>query len=374
MAKTPNTVIDVSKLTIEHTKNPAPKPEKSTLVFGKVFSDHMLEIDWTAEEGWGHPYITPRHNLSLDPAASVLHYAIECFEGMKAFKGKDGKVRMFRPMMNMERMNRSGQRVGLPPLDPKGLLECIKALVKLDESWVPEGEGFSLYIRPTYISTHAAVGVCLPTHAKIFVILSPVGPYYPTGWKPVKLLCSEGYCRAWPGGSGCYKIGGNYAITLVPQKEAAQKGYTQVLWLSEGKVTEVGTMNFMLVWETKTGERELITCPVVGDMILPGVTRDSVLNLARKWGDIKVTERDYTIDEVVEAIEQGRVLEAFGTGTAAVVSPVCGISYKGKEYTIKNKHDPNAAVGAVTKRAFEEIQGISYGEGKWAGHAWVDVL
>lgn len=365
-----NTKIDVTKLTKEHTTCPKPKPAKEGLVFGKTFSDHMLEVDWDAKDGWGVPRIVPFHNLELSPAASVFHYAIECFEGMKAFRGPDGRPRMFRPELNMARMNRSGQRVGLPAIDPEGLLACIKELVLYDQDWIPEGEGYSLYIRPTYISTHPAVGVTLPQNAKIFVILSPVGPYYATGWKPVKLLCNEGeYCRAWPGGSGCYKVGGNYAITLVPQKEAAQKGYNQVLWLFNDNVTEVGTMNFFVLWINEQGEKELVTSPLVTDMILPGVTRGSALELARGWGEFKVTERDYTMTEVAKAIDEGRLLEAFGTGTAAVVSPVCCINYKGKEY-----HIPGDGIGPVTKRVYDEIEGISYGKPEFAGHPWVHVL
>lgn len=370
-----NVVFDTSKLTIERTKAPKPKPEKSTLVFGRTFTDHMLEIEWNIEGGWGNPRIVPYHKLELDPSASVFHYAIEVFEGMKAFRGVDGKIRMFRPMANMERMNRSGQRVGLPPIDTKGFLECIKELVRVDQDWIPEGEGFSLYVRPTYISTFPAVGVTAPGSALLYVILSPVGPYYASGWKPVKLICSdEKYCRAWPGGSGCYKVGGNYAITLVPQREAAAKGYSQVLWLYEDKVTEVGTMNFFLFWVNEAGEKELITCPTNTDMILPGVTRQAALDVAREWGEFKVSERDYTMTEVAKAIEEGRVLEAFGTGTAAVVSPVCCISYKGKEYPIVNKDCPSGGIGPITKRIYDEIEGISYGDPKYAGHPWVDVL
>jgi len=365
----------VTKLTKERTTTPAPKPEKSTLVFGHTFTDHMLEIDWNNKDGWGAPRIVPRHNLSLDPAASVFHYAIEVFEGMKAFRGDDGKVRMFRPMMNMERMNRSAQRVALPQIDPKGLLACIKELVLFDQDWIPEGAGYSLYVRPTLISTHAYVGVAIPASAKLFVILSPVGPYYPTGWKPVKLICSdERYCRAWPGGSGCYKVGGNYALTLVPQKEAAQKGYAQVLWLYNDLVTEVGTMNFFLLWVNEQGEKELITCPLNGDMILPGVTRDSILQIAREMKEFKVSERDYTMSEVAKAIDEGRVLEAFGTGTAAVVSPVCLISYKGKDYSIIDPKHPDAGVGPVTKKLYDAIQAISYGRAPYQNHTWVDTL
>lgn len=358
--------------TVEKTTEPAVHPEKSKLVFGKYFTDHMLEINWSAAKGWEAPKIAPRKPFTLDPACSVFHYAIECFEGMKAYRGRDGKVRLFRPMMNMERMRRSAIRVGLPPFNPTELLECIKQLVTVESNWIPEGEGFSLYIRPCYISTQATVGVTLPTQAKLFVICCPVGPYYASGWKPVKLLCSdqEKFCRAWPGGTGSFKVGGNYALTLLAQKEAQEKGYAQVLWLfgEQGRVTEVGTMNFFAFWKNEQGEKELITCPIT-DMILPGVTRDSILAIARKMGDIKVSERDYTIHDIIKAIKEGRMLEAFGTGTAAVVSPVNGLCYEGQDYSIPlDPHNPKSAIGPLTKKLYDTIQELEYGS---EPHEWM---
>eukprot|EP00727_Mastigamoeba_balamuthi_P010901 m51a1_g6433 putative branched-chain amino acid aminotransferase (372) ;mRNA; r:362474-364190 len=362
--------IDHKKLVIEKRPDLQPKPKDITkLVFGHTFTDHMLEIDWTAEHGWGVPRIHAYGPLALDPAASVLHYAMECFEGMKAFRDPKGHLRMFRPMMNMERMVRSGKRVALPEFDGAELLECIKALVHLDQDWCPTGRGYSLYIRPTFISTHAAVGVQWPEQAKIFVILSPVGPYYATGWKAVKLVCSDGtYCRAFPGGTGCYKVGGNYALSMVPQEDAHHKGYQQVLWLHNKECTEVGTMNFFLYWINEQGKKELITCPL-NDMILPGVTRDSVLRLAREMhGDIVVSERTYTIDQVIKALKENRVLEAFGTGTAAVISPVCAIAYEGQEYHIPvDTSDPKSQIGPLAKKLYESLAAIQYGE---VDHPW----
>lgn len=356
--------IDHKKLIITKTTNPLPHPEKSKLVWGHQFTDHMLECDWTAENGWVAPKISPRAPFQMDPASSVFHYAIEAFEGFKVYRDPEGKLCMFRPMSNMERLNRSALRVGLPAFNGREFLECVKELIKLDQSWVPEGKGYSLYIRPTYISTYPVVGVTISRAAKLYVIMSPVGPYYATGWHAVKLLTSDGYCRAFPGGTGNVKIGGNYALSLVPQREAADKGYQQVLWLFNDKLTEVGTMNFMLFWTNKQGERELITCPLT-DMILPGITRDSCLKLARSWNEFKVSEKDYTISEVVEALNEGRVLEAFGTGTAAIVSPVCAIAHKGKEYAIPlDPQNQSSQIGPLAQRLYNELSKIQYGEVK----------
>jgi branched-chain amino acid aminotransferase len=328
----------------------------------------MLDVDWNETEGWSAPRISPRHNLQLDPACSVFHYAMEAFEGMKAFRDPSGKLRLFRPDMNMARLNRSSGRVGLPSFSEEDLLVCIKKLVEIDQDWCPTGHGFSLYIRPCIISTHPVVGVMMPGMAKLFVIMSPVGPYYPTGWKAVKLLCSEGYVRAFPGGTGQYKVGGNYALCMVPQHEAHVKGYSQVLWVFERKCTEVGTMNFFVLWKLPSGQRELVTCPLA-DMILPGVTRDSVLQLARKeFPDLIVSERDYTIDEVIQAIQEGRMLEAFGTGTAAVISPVCSVSFGGVEYQIPvDPSNPKAQIGPFASELYTRLAKIQYGE---VDHPW----
>ncbi|EGG20728.1 branched-chain amino acid aminotransferase [Cavenderia fasciculata] len=353
--------IDIGKLIVEKTKAPLAKPaDKSKLVFGKEFSDHMAEVEWDSEKGWSTPKISAYHNLSLPPSASVFHYAIECFEGMKAYKDAQGNVRLFRPMANMERFQRSAERLCLPAFDKEAVIELIKKLVLIDKDWIPEGKGFSLYLRPTMIATQKSLGVGASSSALMFVIASPVGPYYPEGFKPVRLLADDRYIRAWIGGSGAYKLGSNYAPTIFPQLDAAKKGYQQVLWLLNDQITEVGTMNMFVFWKNNQGELELITPPLTDGTILPGVTRDSILQLAAKWGEFKVSERAFTMSELARAIKEGRVKEAFGAGTAAIVSPIKSISYKGEEYPIPI--DAAKGAGPLTSRIADTIMGIQYGE------------
>jgi len=362
--------LDASRMEIHRSTNLAAKTPKEELLFGKTFTDHSLEIDWTKEGGWGAPRITPRAALQIDPAASCLHYGLQCFEGMKAYVDKDGEIRLFRPDKNMARMNTSCERLFLPNFDGAQLTECIKELIKVEKDWVPQGEGYSLYIRPTAISTHASLGVAPAEAAKIFVILSPVGPYYPSGFAPVRLFADNNNRRAWPGGIGYTKSGGNYAPTIGPQKEAADKGYSQVLWLfgEDDEVTEVGTMNMFTFWINEDGEKELVTAPLDDGTILPGVTRDSILELARGWGEFKVSERKYTMPEMVKAIEEGRVIECFGAGTAAVVSPIEHIGYMGKGYDVPlDPNRPDHPAGVLTQRVWDSIVGIQYGE---VEHEW----
>lgn len=366
--------IDVSKLVVERTSSPKVKVPNDKLVFGAFTSDHMLEVDWQKEDGWSAPTITPYHKLELDPACSVFHYALEAFEGMKAYVDSKGRVRLFRPELNMKRLATSMERLAMPPLDQQGFLASIKELVKLEKSWIPKGEGFSLYLRPTVIATHPVLGVTAAQRIKLFCITCPVGPYYPEGFKPVKLLAETSAVRAWPGGVGDAKLGGNYAPTIRVQAEAAKKGYSQVLWLfgDQQEVTEVGTMNFFVFLKNAAGEKELLTCPLDGT-ILPGVTRQSILDLARSWGEFKVTERKFTINELTAAVKEGRVLEAFGAGTAAVVSPVKQIAYKGVDYEIPlNPADKAAGAGPLAQRMWNELKAIQYGEVE--GHPWSVLL
>lgn len=297
--------------------------------------EHMLTIEWTQQDGWLEPKITPYQNLSLDPATCVFHYAFECFEGMKAYKDKSGNVRLFRPDKNMERLNKSSARIALPTFEPTALIELISKFAKLEEKFIPNERGYSLYLRPTMIGTQKTLGVGPPGSALLYVIASPVGPYYPTGFKAVSLEATDYAVRAWPGGVGDKKLGANYAPCIVPQLEAASRGFQQNLWLfgEEEYVTEVGTMNMFVALKNKeTGQKELITAPLDGT-ILEGVTRDSILALAKEklapegWA---VVERKYTMKELAEASEEGRLMEAFGAGTAAIVSPVRKISWKGK--------------------------------------------
>ncbi|XP_016052875.1 PREDICTED: branched-chain-amino-acid aminotransferase, cytosolic isoform X2 [Miniopterus natalensis] len=261
------------------------KPDPNNMVFGTVFTDHMLTIEWSSESGWEKPHIKPFQNLSLHPGSSVLHYAVELFEGMKAFRGVDNKIRLFRPSLNMDRMRRSALRAALPGFDKEELMECIQQLVKLDQEWVPYSTSASLYIRPTLIGTEPSLGVKKPTKAMIFVILSPVGSYFSGATlNPVSLWANPKFVRAWKGGTGDCKLGGNYGSSLFAQCEAVDNGCQQVLWLygEDNQITEVGTMNLFLYWINENGEEELATPPLDG-IILPGVTRQSILDLARKW-------------------------------------------------------------------------------------------
>jgi branched-chain amino acid aminotransferase len=336
-----------------------PKPAYENLLFGKNFTDHMLEVDWTKEKGWEQPQIVPYHNLSLPPSCTVFHYAIECFEGMKAYSNADGsKHFLFRPEKNARRLNNSCARLALPTMDEKEFTKCVAELINLEKSWIPVKKGYSLYVRPTVISTDPTLGVAPPQMAKLFVILSPVGPYFRTGFKPVKLLAEPKYVRAFPGGTGQYKVGANYGPTILPQLEASQKGYSQVLWLigQDHVISEVGTMNIFFHWINKQGQEELITAPLDGT-VLPGVTRDSVIEIAKQWG-LKVTEDHFTMDDVIQAKKENRIFEAFGAGTACVVAPVSAINFEGKEYDIPV---PTADKG-LAPRLFDHILSIQHGE------------
>lgn len=269
----------------------------------------------------------------------------------------------------MERLTGSMERLSMPgaDFDNDELIKCIEQLVKVDQRWIPHGEGYSLYLRPTVIATHPFLGLSAPKNLLLYVITSPVGPYYKTGFQPIRLTCDTPFVRAWPGGTGNSKVGGNYGPTMAAQAEAAARGYSQVLWLFGDKevVTEVGAMNvFFSIMNKETGRAELITPPLTTGDILPGVTRDSILQLAKSWGDFDVTERAPTIHEIKEAAADGRLLEAFGAGTAAVVTPISCIEYKGEDIDVP-------ATGKLTKRIWDSITGIQYGlmDGP-EGHGW----
>ncbi|KAI5949959.1 BAT2 [Candida theae] len=356
--------LNAANLVIEKTTNPKPKLPKDELVFGKTFTDHMLEIEWDAKTGWGKPKISPYHNLSLDPSTVVFHYAFELFEGMKAYKDKSGSIRTFRGDKNMERMNKSAERIALPQFSGEELQKLIDQLLILDKEFVPDGQGYSLYIRPTLIGTTASLGVSTPDKALLFVIASPVGPYYSSGFKPVSLEATDYAVRAWPGGVGDKKLGANYAPCVLPQLQASKRGFHQNLWLfgDEGYITEVGTMNVFFVFQDpSTGKKELVTAPLDGT-ILEGVTRDSILELARdrlpndEW---VVSERKFTIHEVKDAAEKGNLVEAFGAGTAAVVSPIKNIGFRGEDIPVPVSLGNS---GELTSQVAEWIRKIQYGE------------
>jgi len=368
--------LDSSRLEVYPTAQPGIPPPSSTLKFGHTFTDHMLTVPWNVISGWGTPRIQPYGPLSLEPSCTVLHYAQTIFEGMKAYRQESGKVTMFRPDMNMKRMNTSAARIALPTFDGDALLELTKALIRIDKHWIPKEPGHSLYIRPTLIGTQKAVGVGPPNEALLFVILSPVGPYYPSGFKPVSLYGTTEYVRAAPGGTGAYKLGVNYAPGILPQKEAAGRGYDQNLWLHgpEHYLTEVGTMNLFVVFKKSEGGKdvyELVTPPLDG-MILPGVTRDSVLTLAREHAAgkyivpglpadvrLEVSERACTMAEVKAASESGALVEMFGAGTAAVISPVDRIGYLGGDVHIPTGPD---GMGPVARGIWKELVGRQTGE------------
>lgn len=328
-----------------------PKPKDSDLGFGTVFTDHMFRLDYQEEKGWYDPRIEPYRSLSLDPATAVLHYAQAIFEGLKAFRGVDGKVRLFRPHKHIERLNHSAKRICIPPLDPDLALRSLVELVGLERDWVPSSVGTSLYVRPTIIATEPFLGVRPSKSYVYFVILSPVGAYYPEGMNPVKILVMEKYVRAVEGGVGEAKTGGNYAASLLAAEEAHHSGFTQVLYLDgvhRKYVEEVGTMNIML----RLGD-EVVTPPLTGT-ILSGVTRDSVLTLLREWG-LSVSERPITIDEVIAAARNGTLREVWGTGTAAVISPVGELAYRGERIVIHDGH-----IGELTQRLYQAIVDIQY--------------
>ncbi|XP_075047191.1 branched-chain-amino-acid aminotransferase, cytosolic-like [Mixophyes fleayi] len=354
-----STTFKASDLQIELNKQPKEKPDVGQLVFGKTFTDHMLTIEWTSEKGWAKPHIKPFQNLSLHPATSALHYSVELFEGMKAYRGEDNQVRLFRPTLNMERMHRTALRACLPSFDKAELLECLRRLIDIDRDWVPKSTSASLYIRPTFIGTEPSLGVTKSNHALLFIIVGPVGPYFAVGgFSPVSLLADPKYVRAWTGGVGNYKLGGNYGPTIFVQHEATQVGCQQVLWLygDDHQVTEAGTMNFFMYWINEQGEKELLTPPLSG-LILPGVTRQSLLDLARQWGEFKVSERSVTMADVIKGLQENRVKEIFGAGTACVVSPVNRIFYNGENY-----HIPTMENGPdMSKRFLKELTDIQYG-------------
>ncbi|VBB30070.1 unnamed protein product [Acanthocheilonema viteae] len=322
-------------------------------------------IEWTEKKGWSRPLICPLHDLVVHPAAKVLHYAVELFEGMKAYRCDDNKIILFRPEKNMERMYRSAARAALPTFDKNELKKLICELVNIDADWVPTSPG-SLYIRPTIIATEPTLGVSYSQQALLFVLTGPVGQYFPTGFKPISLYADPTYCRSFPGGVGQYKMGCNYAPTILISKIAASKNCQQVLWLygEEEWITEIGAMNIFMYWKNEQGDDELVTAPLCDGIILPGVTRDTILHLGRQMNDIKVTERYVQVGEIRRAIKEGRMYEMFGTGTACVVCPVDRILYENpstgncEEMVIPTMtHEPN-----LMQKFHQTIIDIQYGK------------
>lgn len=363
-----------SRLVLEKSTSSRSCPPPNELVFGKTFTNHMLTVPWNAESGWGTPKIEAYHPLTLDPSAVVFHYAPCLFEGLKAYRDPKGEIRLFRPDKNMERMNNSAHRLALPQFDGNELIKMLKKLLEVDQEWVPAEPGYSLYIRPTLIGTQASLGIAPSSDALLFVIMSPVGPYFSSVVKPVALEADPSRVRAWPGGSGDSKLGANYGPCVRAQIDSATKGYQQNLWLygDEHWLTEVGTMNLFLVLRTDDG-LEVVTPPLNG-MILPGVTRDSLLGLLRDHASgknklplpdkIRVSEREINMAELIAAADSNRLVEAFGAGTAAVVSPVDRIGYLGRDI-----HVPvtSSGFGQVAEVLLNKLKSIQWGHEE---HPW----
>ena len=339
---------------IEKTTTPKEKPAKGAkLGFGKIFTDHMFIMNYTEGKGWHDARIVPYGKLSLDPSCMVFHYGQEIFEGLKAYKGVDGKARLFRPDMNAKRSNMSNERLCIPEIPVEDYIQAVKAIVKVDEDWIPEDDGTSLYIRPFIIATDEFLGVA-PSKTYLFIIiLAPSGAYYENGLAPVGIWIEDDYVRAVKGGIGFAKTGGNYAASLAAQVKAHDDGYSQVLWLDgvERKyIEEVGAMNIFFKINGK------IITPVLNGSILPGVTRNSVIQMCKSLG-YEVEERRISVEELVDAAKSGALEECFGTGTAAVISPVGKLRYKDDVFEINGNE-----IGAVSQKLYDTITSIQWGK------------
>jgi len=340
------------EIRITKTASPKQMPPADRLGFGSVFTDHMFIMDYSDTGGWHDARIVPYGPISFDPAASVLHYGTEVFEGLKAYRRSDGKVQLFRPWDNVERLNNSCARLGLPKIDPEDALEAIKKIVEVDEKWVPSTDGASLYIRPFLFSTDPNLSLHGVHEAMYVIICSPSQSYFSTGLTPVPIMVETEDVRAVRGGTGEAKCGGNYAAANRAGDRANEKGYSQVLWLDgvERKyVEEGGGMNVMF----RIGDK--IVTPMLSGSILPGVTRRSAIALCRSWG-MDVEERLLPIEELMLAAADGSLKEAWCVGTAAVVCPIGLLEYKGKKYEINHN-----GIGEVTQRIYDELTGIQWG-------------
>lgn len=340
------------EIKIERAKTLKEKPDQNHLGFGKYFTDHMFIIDWDEGQGWHDARIVPYGPIPMDPATMVLHYAQETFEGLKAYRNPNGDILLFRPEMNAKRMINSNRRICMAELPEEMFVEAVEAIVKYEQDWIPTAPETSLYIRPVTFASQPGVGVHPSNSYKFVIILSPVGAYYPEGVNPVKIWVEDEYVRAVKGGTGFTKCGGNYAASIAAQVKAEQNGYTQVLWLDgvhRKYVEEVGTMNVMfLINDT------VVTAPIDGS-VLPGVTRDSILHILKDWG-YKIEERELGIDELMEAGKTGALKEAWGTGTAAVISPVGELYYKGDKVIIND-----FKTGELTQKLYDTLTGIQWG-------------
>lgn len=342
-----------TSIRVEHTNSPKARPDENSLGFGKYFTDHMFIMDYTTGRGWHDARVVPYGPISLEPSAMVFHYGQEVFEGLKAYRTKDDRVLLFRPEKNMERLNASNDRLCIPQIDVDFCVKAIKKLVSVDRSWVPSAEGTSLYIRPFIIAADPFLGVRSSDHFMFIVILSPVGAYYPEGLDPVRIYVESKYVRAVRGGIGYAKTGGNYAASIKSQYEAKEQNYTQVLWLDgvdREYVEEVGTMNVFFKIDGK------VVTPKLNGSILPGITRMSCIELLKSWG-VPIEERKLSVKELFEAAAKGRLQEAFGTGTAAVISPIGELKWD-EQVEIINKGE----IGQLSQRLYDTLTGIQWGD------------
>lgn len=337
---------------IERTNTPKQIPEASELGFGKYYTDHMFILDYDAAKGWYNPRIVPYQPITLDPAAKVFHYGQTVFEGLKAYRTETGQVVLFRPDMNVKRLNRSNDRMSIPAIDEQLVLEGLRQLVLIDQEWIPDAPQTSLYVRPFVIATEPALGVSPSQQYKFMIIMSPVGAYYAEGIEPIPIYVESEYVRAVAGGVGHVKTAGNYAAGLKAQEGATAQGCSQVLWLDgvhRKYVEEVGSMNVFFYIGDK------IVTPALTGGLLPGITRDSVIQLLRHWG-YEVEERLISIEELVEAQKNGSLKEMFGTGTAAVISPVGSLYWQGEQLVIGD-----GSTGELSARIYDTITGIQTG-------------
>lgn len=340
------------EITIERSAQLKQKPNENKLGFGQYYTDHMFILEYTEGKGWHSGRVVPYQNISLDPAAKVFHYGQTVFEGMKAYRTEDG-IKLFRPRKNFERLNKSNARLSIPHIDEELAYEGLMKLLNVDRDWVPAAEGTSLYIRPFIIATEAALGVNPSLNYLFMIIMSPVGAYYAEGVNPVKIHVESHFVRAVAGGVGEAKTAGNYAAGLNAQEEAKERGYSQVLWLDgvhRQYIEEVGSMNVFFKLNGK------VITPMLNGSILDGITRNSVITLLKHWG-VPVEERRISIDELIEAHRNGQLEEAFGTGTAAVISPIGELSYHNEKYVINE-----GKTGELSAKIYDTITGIQKGK------------
>ncbi|KAJ5689229.1 branched-chain amino acid aminotransferase [Penicillium macrosclerotiorum] len=369
--------LDASKLTYEYTKTPQQVPDEDTAFSSDetICTDHMITVPWTAKSGWSTPELKPYGPLSLMPTASCLHYAHECFEGMKVYRGYDGQLRLFRPDRNTKRLRMSAERIALPGFNPDELKQLITALVAVDgPKWLPKDRpGAFLYIRPTLIGSYPSIAVTPPKQALLYIILGFLGPRTALEGGKRLLTSPDDMVRSWVGGFGYAKVGANYGPSVLASQEAARQGFHQILWLygEQGQCTEAGASNFFVVWKRRDGKTELITAPLDDQLILEGVTRQSCLDLARERlsEGIEITEKRFTISDLLEAAEENRLLEAFSAGTAWFVTPIAKIHHRGKDINVPMGAD--GGPGEITGKLRTWLHDIMYGR---TTHEWATIV